>query len=235
MIGFVSCQDRHTIKSEYFPNGGLKSKTTYLNDTVIDGVKETYYRTGVLSSRMNYKQGVKNGKFEIFHRSGALHVRGEHKNDMPFGHIVEFYDSSMEIVEKEYYSVIAEGDYLSSDLRQYDKAGNLLRDETISVSDLKYINGITSFMLTYHGSDITEYDSMGAIVGPFKHGFTFKNKADFDTVTLNKKSVRISLNAKPDTIRAKFLTYRSYDGEGDTLITEMRYFYFEKPTAEIKD
>jgi hypothetical protein len=236
ITGFFSCQDKHVIRSEYFPGGELKSKTSYLNDTILDGIKETYYLTGVLSSRMNFERGVRNGKFEIFHRSGALHVQGENKNDLPFGHIVEFYDSNISIPQFEYYSVIAEGSYQSFGMKEYNKAGKLVWDGTsLRVSDFNYRDGHTTYLLTYINTDTTQYDSMQVIVGPFKHGFAVNDKTYFDTIALTGNSVRISWSGNLDTLRAKFLTYRAYDGEGDTVITDMHYFYFEKPVAEIKN
>lgn len=224
-IFYMSCTSERE-KFEYFPKGEVKSRFIYTLDT-LNGVKETYYLNGILSSRTSYKNGRKTGPFEIFYRSGALQFSGTYKNDLQFGHIFEYYDSNDSKIKSDGYVVIGDNhDFLYS-FEEYDTNGNLINElRELDLATSVNENGSVQFAVKYL-SDI-EYDSMKIITGPFLHNFLAEDLAKFDTISFVKENVMLHFNSKPDTLRLKFLGFKSYYTENDTLITDVHIKFIEE-------
>ncbi|MEI6950340.1 hypothetical protein V9K67_24375 [Paraflavisolibacter sp. H34] len=80
------------IENTYFEKGGIKSRTTYLDDHM-DGVQVNYYYSGGVSSVLNYLKGRMDGEQVYFYDNGFVEQKFTIKNGVKNGFWYYYYPS----------------------------------------------------------------------------------------------------------------------------------------------
>ena len=75
----------------------------------ISGVWITYFKNGLLNSKINYKNGLKEGLAEYFHENTNLFEKGFHKDGKREGLWVTFFRNGQLSYEKYYFDGVEEG------------------------------------------------------------------------------------------------------------------------------
>lgn len=73
-----------TLEINYYTNGNRKSLSRY-KERKTDGEQITYFETEEIATIVNYKSGIRHGKFVLYHRNGKMAYKGEYKEEKMFG------------------------------------------------------------------------------------------------------------------------------------------------------
>jgi antitoxin component YwqK of YwqJK toxin-antitoxin module len=77
---------KQIVKEErFYPNGQLMSVGEYDNNFKKTGTWKYFFDDGKKQRIVDYKNGVKNGKYVEYYRSGKKMFEGEYKNGLPQG------------------------------------------------------------------------------------------------------------------------------------------------------
>ena len=114
---------------EYYYDGKLKIKGSYLNEKIWFGKGKEYYNNGILKYEGEYFKGEKNGKGKQFYDNGNIEFDGEYLNGKKNGKGKEYYKNG---------NLIFEGEYLNGERngkgKEYHNNGKLKFEG-------KYLNG----------------------------------------------------------------------------------------------
>lgn len=61
----------------FYPNGKISEEGLWI-DTIKEQTWKEYYESGVLKSKINYREGKKFGRCELYHNNGQLNARGHY-------------------------------------------------------------------------------------------------------------------------------------------------------------
>lgn len=73
-----------TLEIRYYKNGNRKSLSRY-KERKTDGEQITCFETEEIATIVNYKSGIRHGKFALYHRNGKMAYTGEYKEEKMFG------------------------------------------------------------------------------------------------------------------------------------------------------
>ena len=73
------------IKTTYYENGQLKSTVQLNENGERNGTWESYYKTGQLKNKGEYKNGEQEGVWEEYYKDGEQKSKEEYKNGMQEG------------------------------------------------------------------------------------------------------------------------------------------------------
>jgi len=138
MIISNSCntkKTRHVVKNEYYGNDQLKSKISYLDDTMKDGESSYYDSSGDLVKREYFKMGKKDSVAIDYYRSGKTSDSIIFYKSYPISHY-EFYTNG---TIKKYFANSFEGRTFY--LVDYDTAGLPHTDVNYSICPSYGIKG----------------------------------------------------------------------------------------------
>jgi antitoxin component YwqK of YwqJK toxin-antitoxin module len=86
----------------FHPNGQLESRIEYKNG-LRDGLSETFNENGQILESENYKENILNGLYERFHENGQLRVKVIFKNELPIdGQVESFFENGVLMSRKTY-------------------------------------------------------------------------------------------------------------------------------------
>jgi antirestriction protein ArdC len=214
---------------EYFPDHTVKSVSYYKNDS-LNGIKETFYKNGKLSSRVGFQNGLIHGDFLTFFRNGSIDRSGHFKKGLRYGHFYKYYASDSGRIKLDTYMVIVDKDEYEYYSKLYDEQGVLIGNErTLDVSLDRVPDKRTQFLVNIHCVDSATYDSMKIVVGKFED-LNAKGVKKLDTVRFenNRASFMVDAHALDDsTVRGTFLAYSQFVKE-DTLVKETLVKFFEE-------
>ena len=78
------------VTLSYHTNGQLSSRVRYKNG-LKDGSSEIYNQNGQIIDLRNYKENIEEGPYELFHENGQISVRGVMENGKPIDGPLRFY------------------------------------------------------------------------------------------------------------------------------------------------
>lgn len=215
----------------FYPNGERESVSSY-RDSVLNGEQIKYYTDGTMMSKVVFKNGKRNGPFVIYNKKGRVHFKGSYRDDLRVGWYVKYYTGAVdERIEKEVYLVNYKGEEISIHYREYDVEGRLAKDNGPVIK-------MTSEGVTPEGQQVVvsytddEYDSLHLVMGKISYTFELQDSSLCDTVTIYKgvdaRFVVPNQFIEDSMFRAYLMTYRFYDGQGDTLIRDTMFNFFEQ-------
>jgi uncharacterized protein len=154
------------IKTEYFPDGRVKSSYAVNKDGKKQGTMREYTDSGTVSNSKIYQddflvaegvlddKGARQGVWKEYYTNGTLRSKGEYKEGIKFGEWV-FYHSNGEIEQKGKYTKKGKPDGL---WRWYFANKQLEREET-------YAKGLSE-------GEVKEYNENGALIlkGQYEEG-----------------------------------------------------------------
>ncbi len=95
-ILLFSCNKQEKI--DYYPDGKIKSKTSYKNE-IKNGPFYTYFKSGKVETIGNYIDGKKEGDFTFYYDNGNIYAKIQYRNDKQNGTYSEFYeDKSIKVI-----------------------------------------------------------------------------------------------------------------------------------------
>ena len=83
----------------YYSNDQLESRIEY-KDGLKDGLSETFNKNGQIIKSENYKENVLNGLYKSFHENGQLRVKVILKNELPIDGQVEYFFENGSVYER---------------------------------------------------------------------------------------------------------------------------------------
>ena len=89
----------------YHSNGQVESRIEYKNG-LRDGLSETFNENGQILESENYKENVLNGLYKSFHENGQLRVEVILKKELPIDGQVEYFFENGSVYERSNLSLI---------------------------------------------------------------------------------------------------------------------------------
>ena len=144
------------IRYTYYPDGSIKSTTTYNLANEKDGVAQFYDEDGEVTNAEIWKNdyliakgiidrsGVRRGNWETYYLNGTLKSKGAYKSGEKYGKWV-YYFSSAKVEQEGYYD---QAGRLTGEWRWYYENGSLLRTE-------EFLRGVEDGMLVEYAMDST--------------------------------------------------------------------------------
>lgn len=126
----------YEIRRNYYPNGQVKTKATYLNDTM-DGVRREYDRDGnitdayvmdqgkVVGKGIVDKQGMKQNEWKEYYKSGKIKAKGQYLDNVKVGDWIYYFENG-QIEQRGEYNENGKAEGL---WRWYYSNGQLRRQE----------------------------------------------------------------------------------------------------------
>jgi antitoxin component YwqK of YwqJK toxin-antitoxin module len=112
---------------EYYPNGALKSKGTYLNGKRVDEWS-FYFANEKLEQKGKYdKKGRAQGPWKWYYESGNILREENYRNDLQDGLMIEYSDSGKVITKGEYLDGLKEGPWVL-EVQDYREEGTYKAD-----------------------------------------------------------------------------------------------------------
>jgi len=203
LVLLFGCQK---TKTEYYPNGNIKSTSTLKNGKK-DGLFSEYYPTGEIRIEAFYKDGLLNGVKKKYYKNGRINIVGSYINDQSVG-FTRYYNVNNKldsIIEYLFLDVQSPESLISSfldDKKKFDRSlfANrhiVLNNKGEIIKDKSYF-----FDIKFKSDTINDKDSvnirMSFLSSEGSHivHFATRNRLIFETTSelRNSKKFSYSLN-----------------------------------------
>jgi len=170
MVAFMLCACTDGITVESFDQGKLYERYTVNQDSVKHGSYSRFYKSGKISEKANYDNGLLDGKRILFFDNGEQEIveiykqdslHGEYKSFYPTGQVefvCTYEDNKIQGKSKKYYEsgklleeVIFENNEENGPFKEYHSNGKLAWEGN-------YINGENEIGV------ILQYDELGGLL-----------------------------------------------------------------------